>query len=240
VYSEGDEFWYPGQVIKVTGEGTKKTVEVIYNGRTKILPVHSGLLRPLMTDLKNQLRMSFSDILESANMMLEKDEPKEETIEFDSFISYSQEDAQDAVGLIYLLLQPYGVKVWLDVQNESEISVSGMSKSIAKSSVFLIYLTKGYFDSVFTVFELETALALDKQIIVVWEGDERRGGYTDFKFYLDACPDKYKDIFDNEAMKFERRKHQQDAQMKVIARMILDNANPNRHKTYECMRCVVL
>jgi len=240
VYSERDQFWYPGQVIKVFGEDSKKTVEVIYNGRTKILPVHSGLLRPLMTDLKNEFRMSFPDILENAHLMLEKHEPKEETIEFDAFISYSQQDAQDAVGLIYQLLKPHGVKVWLDVQSESEISVSRMSKSIAKSIVFLIYLTKSYFDRVFTVFELETALALDKHVIVIWEGDERRGGYTDFKFYIDACPDKYKDIFNNEAIKFERKRHLQDAQIKMIAKMILHSANPNPHETVQCMRCVVL
>jgi len=240
VYSERDQSWYPGQVIKVFVEDSKKTVEVIYNCRTKILPVHSGLLRPLMTDLKNQLRMSFSEILKNANLMLQKHEPKYEAIELDAFISYSQQDAQDAVGLIWHLLKPYGVKAWLDVQNESQTSVSRISMSIAKCSVFLIYLTKSYFERVFTVFELETALALDKQVIVVWEGDERRGGYTGFKIYIDACPDKYKDIFHHEAIKFERRKHLQDAQIRMIAKMILHSANPNSHETYQCMRCVAL
>jgi len=242
VWSETDGFWYPGQVIKSSGENMQKTVEVIYNGRTKILPVHSQLIRPLMTSLKEVWRKSFNNILDEVNLLLISNEPKQENIELDAFISYSQQDALDAVALLNHLLKQHDVKAWLDLHIESEISVPEMSKGIAKSSVFLIFLTKSYFERVYTVFELQTALKLGKMVIVVWEGDDRAGGYTEFKDYINACPDIYRaHLFQNEAIRFERRQHLQDAQMKIIAdRIILHSADPYRHKTSECIPCVVL
>jgi len=242
VYSETDNFWYPGQVIKSRGEKMRKTVEVIYNGRTKIVPVHSQHIRPLMTSLKEILRKSFDNILDEANLLLISHQPKQENIDLDAFISYSQQDALDAVALLDHLLKQRGVKSWLDLHIDSEISVPEMSKGIAKSSVFLIFLTKSYFERVFTVFELETALKLGKLIIVVWEGDDRAGGFTEFKDYINACPDKYKaHLFQHEALRFERRQHLQNAQIELIAdRIIFHSADPYRHKTCVCIPCVVL
>jgi len=242
VYSETDNFWYPGQVIKSRGENMQKTVEVIYNGRTKSLPVHSQHIRPLMTSLKEELRKSFDNILGEANELLITNEPKQENIEFDAFISYSQQDALDAVALLNHLLKQHDVKSWLDLHIDSDISVPEMSKGIAKSSVFLIFLTKSYFERVYAVFELETALKLGKLIIVVWEGDDRAGGYTEFKDYISTCPDTYKaHLFQNEALRFERRKHLQNAQIKIIAdRIILHSVDPYRHKTSQCIQCVIL
>merc|ERR1712060_656077 len=120
---------------------------------------------------------------------------------------------------------------------EKDIAVSGMSKGIAMSSVFVTFLTKSYFQRVFTIFELETAVALKKPVIVIWEGDERCGGYPDLKWHIDICPNKYKAmLFQDEAMKFERRKHLRDAQVKVIAQRIQDITT----KTKSCCRCCVL
>jgi len=79
------------------------------------------------------------------------------------------------------------------------------------SSVFVIFLTKSYFERVFTIFELETAVALKKPVIVIGEGDERCGGYPDFKIHIDECSDKFKaKLFRDEAMKFERRMYLRD------------------------------
>merc|ERR1712060_314287 len=121
---------------------------------------------------------------------------------------------------------------------EKDIAVSGMSKGIAMSSTFVIFLTKSYFERVFTIFELETAVALKKPVIVIWEGDERCGGYPDLKSHIDKCPNKYKVmLFQDEAMKFERRKHLRDAQVNVIAQRIhAKTIETNTSKTTWCCR----
>jgi len=139
----------------------------------------------------------------------------------DAFISYSQEDVKDAVALLQLLQKTHGLSVWLDTQ-EKDIGASAMSKGIAMSSVFVIFLTKSYFARVFTIFEFETAIALlKKPVIVMWEGDERCGWYPDFKIHTDECPDEYKaKLFQDEAMKFGHRKHLRNVQVNVIAQRI--------------------
>jgi len=107
------------------------------------------------------------------------------------------------------------------------------------SSVFVIYIMKSYFERVFTIFELETAVALKKPVTVMWEGDERCGGYPDFKIHIDECPDKYKaKLFQDEAMKFELRKHLRDAQVNVIAKWIQAKTveTINTIKTTSCCR----
>jgi len=240
VYSTGDDFWYPGQIINISNALRGRTVEVIYNGKTKRLPIVSGDLRPLMNNTKVKLRLNFNEVFEKVNKLLEQHKPEQQAIGLNSFISYNQQEAQDAAGLLHVLLQHHGVNVWFDMQQE-DISVGGMSRGIAMSHCFLIYLTKSYFDRVFTVFELETAIELGKPIIVVWEGDERRGGFTDFKKYIEACPDKYKvQLFQNEAIKFERRKQLREAQIRVIAERILQSHNLHGRKSSICTQCDIL
>jgi len=238
VYSTSDNFWYPGQIIKVSGKETKRRVEVMYNGRIKSLRATSGDLRPLYTDAKKKSRKTFDERLQKAEAMLEQHWPKPEAITLDAFLSYSQQDAQDAAALLKLLLEILGVHVWLDSQ-QIDIGVSGMSRGIAMSRVFLIFMTKSYFEREFTLFELESALAMGKKIIVVWEADHRRGGFPNLKSYIDLCPDKYKvELFQAEAIKFERRRQLQDAQLKVIADRICGNPNVRGH--CPCRRCNIL
>jgi len=236
VYSKGDEYWYPGQIIKIQDKQDVRFVDVIYNGKTKSLPVTSGDLKPLITDAKYQSQTTLYERFSKAEELLEKHQPKQEATTLDAFISYSQQDAQDAAALLQLLLKTHGLTIWLDSQ-EKDVAVSGMSKGIAMSRVFVIFLTKTYFERVFTIFELETAVALKKPIIVIWEGDERCGGYPDLKSHIDQCPNKYKaELFQDEAMKFERRIHLREAQVKVIAQRIQANTT----KPTSCCRCSVL
>merc|ERR1712060_754959 len=120
------------------------------------------------------------------------------------------------------LLKLKGLNAWFD-QQQDDISTTGMSMGISKSCCFILFLTKSYFRKTITIFELETALALNKQIIVVWEGDDQCGGHSDFETYINACPEKYKDkLFEKEALKFERRKHLQEAQVNVIIERITE------------------
>jgi len=139
VYSKSDNFWYPGQIIKVSGK--TKTAQVLYNGSTKKLPITSGDLRPLITDAQKKLRKPFHERLEKARELIDKNYPRHEAITLDAFISYSQQDGQDAAALLKLLLEKVGVNLWLDIHQE-DISVTAMSRGIATSGVFLIFLTK--------------------------------------------------------------------------------------------------
>merc|ERR1719184_103988 len=59
------------------------------------------------------------------------------------------------------MLEKLDIHVWLDSQ-QIDLTVSGMSRGIAMSRVFISFLTRSYFESVWTLFELETALALGK------------------------------------------------------------------------------
>lgn len=238
IYSKSDNFWYPGQIIKVSGRESRRRAEVMFNGRLKSVPVISGDLRPLITDAKKKSRKTFIERFEKAIDMLEQNRPQEEAITLDAFLSYSQQDAQDAVAVLHLMLEKLDVHVWLDSQ-QIDISVSGMSRGIAMSRVFVIFLTKSYFEREFTLFELESALALGKKVIVVWEAAEQRGGFPNLKSYIDLCPDKYKlGLFQDEAIKFERRKQLQDAQIKVIADRIRNEATDSG--CCPCLSCNIL
>jgi len=227
VYSQSDKAWYPGQIVEVIVSETESVVKVAYNGKTKCTSLYSGGLKPMQTSANLVANCSFTKILQDAEALLteqrsflNKHKQKIEAVGLDGFVSYSQSDAQDAVGLLYLLLESRGFDIWFD-QHQYDISVSGMSRGILSSRVFIIFLSKSYFQRVFTIFELETALTLKKEIIVIWEGDERHGGYGNFKSYMEACPEKYRTtLFEKEAFKFERRKHLQEAQLNIISERI--------------------
>jgi len=217
VWSESYNNWFPGQIIKVMGKKQKKNVKVLYNGRYKVISVYSDSLRPLLVDSKRRSQLPFETILAKALELLDEHKPaKEEPQLWDTFISHCQKDAQDAVGLLFQLLKMRNVKAWIDMQQD-DIDISGMMEGVSQSRCFLIYLTKNYFHQVFTILELEAALFLEKEIFIVWESDERHGGYSNFKSYMKKCPAKYQSLFfQKEAVVFERRKHLQDAQINII------------------------
>jgi len=228
VWSEANADWFLGKIIEVINTSSGRVLKVVYDGKTKSIPVFSRKLRPLAINTNHAHGMkSFAKALQEVNHLLDEHKPEMETIVLDAFISYSQSDAKDAVGVLYLLLKLKGFQAWFD-QQQDDISITGMSKGISKSCCFILFLTKSYFKKTFTVFELETALALNKEIIIVWEGDEQCGGHSDFDTYMKACPEKYKtQLFEKEALKFERRKHLQEAQVIVIAERISEAYDNN-------------
>jgi len=223
VWSETNADWYLGKIIEVINTSSGRAVKVVYDGKTKSVPVFSRTLRPLSINSNMAHGMkSFAKALQEVNRLLDQHKPKKETIVLDAFISYSQSDAKDAVGVLYLLLKLKGFQAWFD-QQQDDLSITGMSKGISMSCCFILFLTKSYFKKTFTIFELETALALNKEIIIVWEGDEKCGGHNEFQTYMNACPEKYRShLFEKEALIFERRKHLQEAQMNVIAERIAE------------------
>merc|ERR1719285_1137777 len=172
VWSEANEDWFVGKIIEAVDTNDGRVVKVVYNNKTKLIPVFSRKLRPLIVTISLAGRTkAFTEALQEANNMLEEHKPQIETIIHDAFISYSRNDAKDAAGILYLLLKLKGLKAWVDQQHD-DISVAGMSKGVSSSCVFILFLTKSYFKKTFTIFQLETALALNKQIIVVWEADD--------------------------------------------------------------------
>jgi len=217
VFSETIKDWFPGKIIEIGDDSAGRVVKVVYNGTTKWVPVFSRKLRPLVTEFSGVRTKSFNEAYSEAKKLLDEHNPELEPVVLDAFISYSQGDSQDAAALLSLLLKSRGIETWFD-QQQDNLNTSNMSKGISRSCCFIIFLTKSYFRRKFTVFELETALALEKTIIIIWEGEDRHGGFSNFKSYMNACPEKYKSIlFEEEALKFERRKQLQEAQLNIIA-----------------------
>jgi len=173
------------------GKKQKKNVKVVYNGKFKVISVYSDRLRPLSVHSKRRSQLPFETILEKALKLLDEHKPTKGEPQFwDTFISHCQKDAQDAVGLLFQLLKMRNVKAWFDMQQDV-IDISGMTEGVSQSRCFVIYLTKNYFHQVFTILELEAALYLEKEISIVWESDERHGGYPNFNSYMIKCPAKY-------------------------------------------------
>jgi len=95
-------------------------------------------------------------------------------------------------------------------------------EGVSQSRCFLIYLTKNYFHHMFTILEFEAALYLEKKKFIVWESDERYGGYSNWTSYMKNCPAKYQPLFFvKEAVMFERHKHLQVAQINIIVDRIM-------------------
>jgi len=238
VFSESNLDWFTAKIIEVADSPDGRIVTVVYDGITKSVPVFSKWLRPLPTEFSGDHIKSFKDVLKEATELLDEHKPGVEPTDLDAFISYTHADSQDAAAVLSLLLKSRGIKTWFD-QQQVDLSVRAMSKGISRSCCFIIFLTKSYFKRKFTVFELETALALDKTVIMVWEGDDRYGGFRDFKSYMKACPQKYKlKLFEQEALKFERRRQLQEAQMNIITDRISQaqknqvRANDGRRSKY--------
>jgi len=227
VWSEANENWFVGKIVEASDTSSGRIVKVVYGNKnvTKSIEVCSHMLRPLVVNSVSP--KPFTEALQGANDKLALHKPEIKPILYHAFISYVQKEAMDAAGILFLLLKQEGLKVWID-QQQDDISVRNMSKGVSSSCIFILFLTKSYFQKQFTVFELETALALNKQILVVWEGDNQcgPGSSSEFESYMEACPEKYKTrLFEKEALKFQRRKHLQEAQINVIAKRILQLNN---------------
>jgi hypothetical protein len=71
------------------------------------------------------------------------------------------------------LLLP-GIRIWLDVEHMDD--VSKLEEEVLNASVFILFLSCGYFESFNCRRELYTALQACKPIIVIREDDPARGG----------------------------------------------------------------
>jgi len=91
---------------------------------------------------------------------------------FHLFLSHIWDSGQDKTHAIARKLQLYlpGLIIWLDVDNLDD--VGKLEECIAESAVVLIFYSKGYFGSENCRREFYHAVALEKPIIVVYDGDD--------------------------------------------------------------------
>jgi len=97
---------------------------------------------------------------------------------FHCFLSHAWRTGQDQTHTIVRQLQLLipGIKIWLDVDNLSD--VGKLEECVMDSAVFVIFLSAGYFRSVNCRRELYTALAQGKPVVAVREEDQDKGGAT--------------------------------------------------------------
>jgi len=125
-------------------------------------------------------------------------------IEYHAFISHVQKEAGDVCNLIAKGLEERNLRVWIDMEAE-QINVVGMMRGVAQSATFVIYATRSYLSRPYCCFELLVALELDKPILIIWEPEQNRNGFAEFKDFIQMVPDGYMSILDEEAIRWQRR-----------------------------------
>jgi len=141
--------------------------------------------------------------------------------QFTLFLSHAQADAQNQVAHLSVLLRDRDAKIWFD-QDSERLEARDMVRGIANSKVFLLYLTRTYFDRWFCRLEASVAKALQKQLIIVYEPDERFGGTGDYVSLVNACTKRFPEFKDflmgTEAVPMARRAFQRRAVVDEICK----------------------
>jgi hypothetical protein len=140
---------------------------------------------------------------------------------FALFLSHAQADAQNQVAHLSVLLRDKDAKIWFDMDSE-RLEAKDMVRGIANSKVFLLYLTKSYFDRYFCRMEASVAKALNKPLIIVYEADERHGGAGDYVTLVNECTRKFPEfkefLLTTEAIPMARRSFQRRAVVDEICK----------------------
>jgi len=119
------------------------------------------------------------------------------------FLSHVQKDSADLCRSLFYGLKEKNTRVWLDM-DAGRLDKRGITEGIAESSYFVIIATKDYFKRPWPVFELLTAIALEKPIIVAVEADSRHGGMS-FPEFMKFIPEPFTFLKKHELVKIERR-----------------------------------
>jgi hypothetical protein len=95
---------------------------------------------------------------------------------FHAFISHSWSTGQDQTHTVVRKLQLLlpGIRIWLDVEQMDD--VGKLEEEVLQASVFILFLSTGYFESYNCRRELYAALRAGKPIIVIREDNPARGG----------------------------------------------------------------
>jgi WD40 repeat protein len=105
------------------------------------------------------------------------------------FFSHHQVNAQGNVMTLYNVFNNMGLKAWVDMQ-ANDLSTTGMLEGVNNSEHFVLFLTDGYFTREYCLMELDEAVRLKKDIVVIFEERERFGGASLDKLKAQV-PDKY-------------------------------------------------
>jgi hypothetical protein len=90
---------------------------------------------------------------------------------WDFFLSHYQKNGGAQMGQLYADLKLEGRGAWYDKTETPNLD--GMKLGVAKSDVFLLYLTRGVFTRPFCLLEIREALRLRKPMILLREMDTR-------------------------------------------------------------------
>jgi len=146
---------------------------------------------------------------------------------FHAFISHVWGTGQDQTHAIVrqLQLKMPMIKVWLDVDHLNDLG--NLEDSVGVSVAFVVFLSKGYFRSKNCRRELYAAIDLGKNIIVVLETDEQKGGATldEMQQECSECcadrPDAAYKVFQTPPILWVRAHDFQLVSIKMIALQIL-------------------
>lgn len=142
---------------------------------------------------------------------------------FAAFLSHAQHEAQFQCGLLALSLRQAKYSIWYD-QDAERLEARDMVRGVAHSDVFVLYLSKSYFTRYFCRLEATTAMQLGKQVLVIYESDERAGGNANFITLAKQATAKYPEFYDwvtgTEAIPMVRRAYARRAMVEEIAKRL--------------------
>ena len=110
-----------------------------------------------------------------------------------------------------------GFECWLD-QTAETITKDSMAAGVKHSKIFLLFLSQGVLSRPFCLFEIQTALALQKKIMLMHETDDRHHAFDFSADEVQQAPADVSEIFmTHESLPFRRRRFEQDA---ILAELI--------------------
>jgi len=117
------------------------------------------------------------------------------------FLSHVQSRSGDAVRNIKDALEKNEISAWLD-KTANRVDMRGMIDGIVDSSIFVIVLTKEYFERPYCLYEYCIAAVAGKPMITISESETRHGGgpIESFEFI-----DLFKHLLDHEVIEIHRK-----------------------------------
>jgi hypothetical protein len=154
--------------------------DAVHHGHATVGVASSSVRQCLVSDmLETWGQMNAGVLGQRAKRMRRPDAPDgstEGTARFHCFLSHRQVGGNHAVGRLQLLLENEGWACWLDM-NAREVDEQGMIKGVKDSICFLLFMSKGVFESNYVCKEAAYAYKLNKPFILVREADSRLEGY---------------------------------------------------------------
>lgn len=165
----------------------------------------------------------------------------------DTFLSHCQLESQDAVATLAMAMLAKLKELKKEIESGAHVAASAalhpdtkicgslwydqtaelidtpsMVRGVAQSRTFILYATKTYFARPFCWLELQVAIELKKNIIVVWESDTRHYGFRFFGEFAKIVPRDVRDaVLRGEAETMHRRRFLREASINRIVRKVL-------------------